>query len=33
MPAPSSLIDVISDARWQPETVDAIILAIRPVAR
>ena len=33
IPPPSSIIEIVSDPKWDPETVDAIILAVRPVAR
>ena len=33
VPLPSSLIEVISAPEWQAKTIDAVILAIRPVAR
>jgi predicted RNase H-like HicB family nuclease len=33
VPPPSSLIEVISAPEWQAEAIDAVILAIRPVAR
>ena len=33
IPPPSSIIEIVSDPKWRPETVDAIVLAVRPVAR
>ena len=33
VPAPSSLMEVISEPKWEAQSVEAIILAIRPVAR
>jgi predicted RNase H-like HicB family nuclease len=33
IPAPSSIIEVVSDPQWRSEEVDAIILALRSVAR
>ena len=33
IPVLSSIIEVVSDPQWRSEEVDAIILALRPVAR
>jgi predicted RNase H-like HicB family nuclease len=33
VPVPSSLMEIISDPQWNPGSVDAIILAVRPTAR
>jgi predicted RNase H-like HicB family nuclease len=33
VPAPSSLLEIVSDPRWRAEGIEAIVLAVRPVAR
>jgi predicted RNase H-like HicB family nuclease len=33
IPSSSSLLEIISGPQWQAEGVDAIILAVRPIAR
>ena len=33
IPSSSSLLEIVSDPQWQVEGVDAIILAVRPIAR
>ena len=33
VPLSSSLLEIISGPQWQAEGVDAIILAVRPIAR
>lgn len=32
IPSPSSILEIVSAPEWQAESVEAIILAVRPVA-
>jgi predicted RNase H-like HicB family nuclease len=33
IPSPSSLLEIVSAPEWQAEDIEAIVLAVRPIAR